>query len=70
VRYEFERDESTNLSLGLRYFFGADNKKYTKPAPAPAKPKEPVKAADIQEPVKGGKPKDTDGDGVFDHEDK
>lgn len=51
MRYEFERDESTNLSLGLRYFFGAYSKKYTKPAPASAKPR------------------DTDGDGVFDHED-
>lgn len=73
VRYEFDRDQANSLSLGVRYFFGGDNKSSrsstsrAKPAPAP----QPAKAAPAPEPVKTATaPKDSDGDGVYDDKDR
>lgn len=63
VRYQFDRDESTNLSLGLRYFFGSESQKVARKAPVA--PQAPKKAA----PQVTG-PKDSDGDGVYDDKDQ
>ncbi|BDX07955.1 OmpA family protein [Planctobacterium marinum] len=65
VRYEFDRDKSDNVTLGLRYFFDTSApKKATKPAlrPAPQPAPAPVKMADSG-------PVDSDKDGVYDDKD-
>lgn len=78
TRYEFDRDESDNLSLGLRYFFGGESKKTSKPKAAPGKavqeqpkappaPKQPV--TEKMPEAKSAPVKDSDGDGVYDDKD-
>lgn len=65
VRYEFDRDKSDNVTLGLRYFFDTSApRKASKPAarPTPKPAPAPVKMADSG-------PVDSDRDGVYDDKD-
>jgi len=60
-RVELVRDTNDMWGLGLRYYFGSENKQSpakTKPAPQP-----------VIEKVVLTKPKDSDGDGVYDDDD-
>jgi len=61
VNYKFDRDESTNLSLGIRYFFDGASQ----PKKAQARPAQPA----VQQAVTKA-PSDADGDGVLDGDDK
>lgn len=70
VRYEFDRDESSNLSIGLRYFFDSDKKTESRAKPAPRRVT-PVPASASQPETKTQvAPKDTDGDGIYDEKDQ
>lgn len=66
VRYEFDRDKSDNVTLGLRYFFDTQSAKKSAaptPRPAPQPAPAPEKVADTG-------PMDADRDGVTDDKDK
>lgn len=65
VRYEFDRDKSDNVTLGLRYFFETEASK-PKPTPVRLAPK----AAPVPQKVADMGPGDSDADGVTDDMDK
>lgn len=65
VRYEFDRDKSDNVTLGLRYFFETEA---SKPKPTPVRPA--PKAEPVPQKVADMAPADSDGDGVTDDKDK
>ena len=65
VRYEFDRDKSDNVTLGLRYFFETEA---SKPKPTPVRPV--PKAEPVPQKVADMGPGDSDADGVTDDMDK
>lgn len=67
VRYEFNRDKSDNVTLGLRYFFDTAAPAKSAAAPARATPKPEPVPAKVAEQIA---PADSDGDGVTDNRDK
>ena len=75
TRYSFSRDNSDNLSLGIRYYFDTKpgkstaNKVKPTPAPAPSEPKAPV-SMPKDKPQVAKSPMDSDGDGVYDNKDR